>query len=78
MYEKKTKVEEMESAREDMLALLEQMLQKGVELFVDGETALPGEIVRKAVCEDSVYMADYVLGDAGYLEQVRFDKVTKR
>lgn len=78
MYEKRARIEEMESAREEMLALLEQMQQKGVELFVDGETALPGEIVRKAVCEDSSYMADYVLGDTGHLEQVRFDKVTKR
>lgn len=69
---------EMSAARDDLLSLLEQMQQKGVKLFVDGETALPGEIASKAVCEGSTYMADYVLGDNGTIEQIRFDKVTGR
>lgn len=74
----KEAVTEMSVAKNDMLILLEQMRQKGVKLFVDGETALPGEIASKAVCEGSTYMADYVLGDNGTIEQVRFDKVTGR
>lgn len=74
----KEAVTEMTAAKNDMLSLLEQMRQKGVKLFVDGETALPGEIASKAVCEGSTYMADYVLGDNGTIEQVRFDKVTGR
>lgn len=78
MHDENENVEEMETVRKSMSVLLEQMARKGVELFVDGEAALPGEIVRKAVCEDSPYMADYVLGDTGYIEQIRFDKVTKR
>lgn len=69
---------EMSVARENMLILLEQMQQKGVKLFVDGEAALPGEIAARAVCEGSTYMADYVLGDTGALEQIRFDRVTGR
>ena len=74
----KEAVTEKAAARNEMLSLLEQMRQKGVKLFVDGKTALPGEIASKAVCEGSTYMADYVLGDNGTIEQVRFDKVTGR
>lgn len=59
-----------------MQLVLEQMRDKGVELFVDGEAVLPVEAAAKAVCEDSPYMADYVFGNAGKIEQVRFDRVT--
>ncbi len=69
---------EIIAARNKMQDLLEQMRQKGVKLFVDGEAALPGEIAAKAVCEGSAYMADYVLGENGAIEQVRFDKVTRK
>ena len=68
---------ELECAREKLSAQLEQLRKKGVELFVDDEAALPGEAAAKAVQENSPYMADYVLGDAGNIEQVRFDKVTR-
>ena len=66
---------EMAVARINMQSLLELMRNCGVELFVDGRTALPGEAAAKAVCEDSPYMADYVFGSAGKIEQVRFDRV---
>lgn len=75
---KKETTMEIAAARDKMQTLLEQMRQKGVKLFVDGEAALPGEIASKAVCEGSTYMADYVLGENGVIEQVRFDKVTGR
>lgn len=68
----------MEAARERMIILLEQMRDRGVELYVDGEAALPGEAAAKSVRENSPYMADYVFGDAGNIEQVRFDKVIHR
>ena len=42
---------EMAVARINMQSLLEQMRNCGVELFVDGRTALPGEAAAKAVCE---------------------------
>lgn len=75
MLEENKRTEELETAREQMSALLEQMRRKGVELFVDGREAMPEEVVRKAVYEDSPYMADYVLGENGRLEQVRYDRV---
>lgn len=78
MYDENNEVEKIEAVRENLLSLLEQMRQRGVKLYVDGAAALPDEIVHKAVCEDSPYMADYVLGDAGNIEQIRFDRVTKR
>ena len=77
MSEKRNKVAKLESARKELSQQLEQLRQKGVELFVDDKAALPGEAAAKAVQEDSLYMADYVLGDTGNIEQVRFDKVTR-
>lgn len=68
----------MKTAREDMLLHLEQMSRNGVGLYVDGKRVLPAEAVSRAVREDSPYMADYVLNDKGTIEQVRFDKVTRR
>lgn len=64
--------------RKDFSAHLEQLQEKGVALFVDGKAALPEDAAAKAVQEDSPYMADYVLGTAGNIEQVRFDRVTCR
>lgn len=75
MYEEKREVTELKNAREHMRLLLEQMCSRGVELFVDGEAALPEDAAAMAVHEDSPYMADYVFGDAGKIEQIRFDKV---
>ncbi|MDE5587712.1 MAG: hypothetical protein K2J60_01035 [Acetatifactor sp.] len=75
MYEENGEVTGLENARERMRLLLEQMRSQGVELFVDGEAALPGDAAARAVHEDSPYMADYVFGDAGNIEQIRFDKV---
>ena len=66
-----------EFAREELSIQLELLRRRGVELFVDGEAVLPGEAAAKAVQEGSLYMADYVLGDAGNIEKVRFDRVTR-
>ena len=77
MGEKHNEVTKLKSAREELSLQLQKLREKGVELFVDGKTALPREAAAKAVQEDSPYMADYVLGDAGNIEQVRFDKVTR-
>ena len=78
MYEKNAVMTDLESAREYMEALFEQMRDKGVGLYVDGETALPSEAAARSVRENSPYMADYVFGDAGKLEHVRFDRVTEQ
>ena len=77
VYGKKLEVAELDAVREHMLLRLEQMRQSGVELYVDGREVLPAEAVSKAVRENSPYMADYVLDEAGVIEQVRFDKVTR-
>ena len=50
---------------------------EGVQLFVDGEAVLPEEAANRAVREDCVYMADYVLGKAGDIQQIRFDKLDR-
>ena len=78
MYEKNAVMTDLESAREYMEALFEQMRDKGVGLYVDGETALPSEAAARSVREKRPYMADYVFGAAGKLEQVRFDRVTEQ
>lgn len=78
MYDERKEVEDINIVRERMLLSLERMRQNGVELFVDGRAVLPTEAVSKAVRENSPYMADYVLDAAGMIEQVRFDRVTRR
>ena len=55
---------------------LEQARLSGVELFLEGEPTTPEIIVKKCVCEDSSYMADYVLDDKGVLKELRYDRVT--
>lgn len=78
MYDEKAEAADMNAVREHMLVHLEQMRQSGVSLFLDGRSVLPMEVVTKAVRENSPYMADYVLDNAGLIRQVRFDKVTRR
>ena len=78
MYDEEIEMEDMEVIRERMLLRLEQMRRSGVELFLDGKEVLPLEAVSKAVRENSPYMADYVLDASGVIEQVRFDRVTRR
>lgn len=66
----------MESAAGDgMLPLWQRMCREGAEFFVDGEAVSLAAAIARAVREDGVYMADYVLGEEGKIEQVRFDKV---
>lgn len=78
MYELNEKAVELELVRKHMTILFEQMCVSGVQLFVDGEAVLPMEAAARSVREDSPYMADYVFGDAGKIEQIRFDRVTQR
>ncbi|MBQ2803283.1 MAG: hypothetical protein IJF07_05220 [Lachnospiraceae bacterium] len=75
MNKSKGKDKETLQARKSMQSYLEQLQQSGTEFFVDDKAVLPREAVRKTVQEGSMYMADYVLGESGKIEQVRFDKV---
>lgn len=77
MYVERKPSESMKAVKEEMLLHLEQMRRNGVELFLDGQAVLPIEVVAKAVRENSLYMADYVLNDEGAVKEVRFDKVTR-
>lgn len=72
------KEERLEVVKARFARHLTQLREQGAVLFVDGRRALPTEAADKAVQEDSLYMADYVLGDRGNIEQVRFDRVTCR
>ena len=64
-----------ESERE-LKAKLEQIHRSGVSLFMEGHPATPASIARRCVCETEIYMADYVLDDAGSLKELRYDRVT--
>lgn len=55
---------------------LEQVQREGVCLYLEGEQTTPDTIVSKCVCEDSAYMADYVLDEHGALKELRYDRVT--
>ena len=65
------------AARAELKDYLTDKYLEGVQLFVDGEAVLPEEAVSRAVREDCVYMADYVLDKAGGIEQIRFDKLDR-
>ena len=55
---------------------LEHMKHSGVQIYMDGQQVKNQDIAAQAVCEDnSCYMGDYVLGEKGNLEQIRFDKI---
>lgn len=55
---------------------LEQVQNTGVCLFLEGEPATPAVIAGKCVCENMIYMADYVLDDNGILKELRYDRIT--
>ena len=61
----------------NMQEYLERMQDRGVELIVDGKRMMPGEVVRTTVREDCMYMADYVFGENGNIQQIRFDKLSR-
>ena len=71
MNQKKKRSDETMKMREK----LEKLQELGAEIFVDGEKLSPQDTADMVVCEDQHYMADYVLGEAGNVEQVRFDWV---
>ena len=51
---------------------LKKISGQGVDLYLEGKPASPDEIAKKFfVCEDAVYMPDYVMGESAKLCQVR-------
>lgn len=75
MKKDKTEDRELEQSRQEMLMTLENLHKAGTALYVDDKEVLPYDAVMQVVREDSVYMADYVVGDPGKIAQVRFDKI---
>jgi hypothetical protein len=71
------KAKNANSAKAELKDYLTDKYLEGVQLFVDGEAVLPEEAASRAVREDCVYMADYVLGKTGSIEQIRFDKLDR-
>lgn len=58
--------------------LLMQMEREGVHFYLNGEKSQPHEIVKKcSVCENAVYMPDFVTDEDGTLQEVRYDQVKK-
>ena len=54
---------------------LKKISGQGVDLYLEGKPASPDEIAKKFfVCEDAVYMPDYVKDESGKLTQGRYDK----
>ena len=55
---------------------LKRFHKKGVDLYLEGILSSPEEIARKFfVCEDAVYMPDFVTDDGGRLREVRYDRI---
>lgn len=55
---------------------LESVRRSGVSLYLEGKPASPEVIADKCVCEDAIYMADYVLDEDGRLKELRYDRIT--
>lgn len=58
-----------------MKARLEDILDRGIELYLDGQPASPSRIAERFVREDAVYMPDFVLNEEGILTQIRYDEI---
>lgn len=57
---------------------LKQMKDTNVALVCDGEAEEPERIMKRCVCEESSYMADYVFDSDGALTELRYDKVSNK
>lgn len=55
--------------------LYARMHRQGAEFFVDGTPVNWGDAAHMTVAEESVYMADYVVGEGGRIAQVRLDRI---
>ena len=65
----------MPNNKKEMMAMedrLEDILSRGIELYMDGQPASPSRIAERFVRED---MPDFVIDEEGILTQVRYDKI---
>ena len=71
----------MSKNKSEMMSMknkLEDILNQGIELYLDGRPASPDRIVERFVREDTVYMPDFVINEDGVLTQVRYDKIMEK
>ncbi len=71
MPEKYVEIQSMKSG-------LKNILDQGVELYLDGRPATPERIANRFVREEAVYMPDFVLDENGALTQIRYDKIKEK
>ena len=66
---------EMEAARQEMPAKPsgKQYRRKGVRYYIDGERVTARQVMR--VQEEGSYMADFVYGKEGRIEELRYDRI---
>lgn len=58
--------------------LLARLERDGVSFYLNGKRSGSREIIRKCrVCENAVYMPDFVTDEAGKLREVRYDEVKR-
>lgn len=56
--------------------MLKTAVNKGVQLYLEGEITSPEEISREyCLNEECIYMPDYVMNDSGELVELRYDKI---
>ena len=58
--------------------MLEQMEKDGINFYLKGRRSKARDIVLECyVCEEAVYMPDFVTDEDGKLQEVRYDEVKK-
>lgn len=63
------------TGEDKLLPLWRKMSREGAEFFVDGEVTPLKTAVQKMVEENNSYMADYILGEKGWVKEIHLDKV---
>jgi hypothetical protein len=61
---------------DEVQLLIENVHHHGAQLYFDGKAVGYTEGVLRLVREEHQYMADYIMGDDGNIEQIRFNKIS--
>lgn len=72
-------MKEKDDSAQKIEVRLENIVQSGVSLYLDGKEASPKEIAELyTVRENMTYMPDYVTDEKGVLTEVRYDRISTR
>lgn len=66
---------EQKETQKKMKTDLSRNLRQGSLLYLDGRLAAPKKISEHVAKEPGVYMADYVMDDAGVVKEIRYDRI---